>query len=234
MKPRSANGAPVAKVALTWQGVKLVLLPGGLVHWPSAGALFVADLHLGKAELFRRQGLPLPDGDDAADLRRLDAAIRATQAHHLLVLGDLVHGPESWTPGLVAALDDVLPPRRTLVRGNHDRILPPTPLGFQIVEEGWRLSSATPGLTLRHVPRLEGDALPHLAGHLHPVASLAGGGERLRLPCFVVAPRVLVLPAWGSLTGGHPWPARPEVRRILDVRDPAGGEGRLLPLAVGA
>lgn len=229
--PQPPDGIPTSRVTLCWHGATLVLLPGGLVHWPAAEALFVADLHLGKAELFRRQGLPLPEGNDREDLARLRRALEATGARHLVVLGDLVHGAESWTPALAEGLARILPPVRTLVRGNHDRVLPPASLGFQVVDEGWTRA----GLALRHAPLL-GDptAPPHLAGHLHPVARLAGQGDRLRIPCFVLTPRTLLLPAWGSLTGGHPWPARPGERRILDVRDPEGGAGRLLPLAVGA
>jgi len=48
--------------------------------------------------------------------------------------------------------------------------------------------------------------LLNVCGHLHPVALLGRGADRLRLPCFALAPcqAQLQLPAFGHLTGGHP------------------------------
>ena len=43
-----------------------------------------------------------------------------------------------------------------------------------------------------------------LAGHLHPVCRLSGPArDGLRLPCFVIEPGQLILPAFGAFTGGH-------------------------------
>lgn len=48
----------------------------------------------------------------------------------------------------------------------------------------------------------ESDAGYTLAGHLHPGLTLAGPALlRERLSCFVVGPRLAVLPAFGSFTG---------------------------------
>jgi metallophosphoesterase superfamily enzyme len=44
-----------------------------------------------------------------------------------------------------------------------------------------------------------------VAGHVHPVAVLGQGGDRLRLPCFALHrnTRQLLLPSFGHLTGGY-------------------------------
>jgi metallophosphoesterase superfamily enzyme len=43
-----------------------------------------------------------------------------------------------------------------------------------------------------------------VAGHLHPtIAIQSPSGDRLADRCFVAQPSVLVLPAFGSFTGGH-------------------------------
>jgi DNA ligase-associated metallophosphoesterase len=226
--PVEAAGIPGGACPVSLGPHRLLLLPGGGVAWPGAGILLLADLHLGKAELFRRRGLPLPDGDDAADLLRLRWWTRRLGVRHLVVLGDLVHGEESWTPGLVSALGEALPPERTLVPGNHDRALPPASLGFRILPEGSRLEvpdQADPPLHLRHTPDLSGSAPLHMAGHLHPVVRLDAGGERLRTPCFVRRGPALVLPAWGGLTGGHPWGAAPGDQVWADLRAPRGHGG---------
>ncbi|KAF0119683.1 MAG: metallophosphoesterase, partial [Xanthobacteraceae bacterium] len=48
-----------------------------------------------------------------------------------------------------------------------------------------------------------------VAGHLHPSAVIAVRGGRVRRKVFVSCETRLVMPAFGSLTGG------------LDIRDPA-------------
>jgi metallophosphoesterase superfamily enzyme len=51
---------------------------------------------------------------------------------------------------------------------------------------------------------MEADLL-NVAGHVHPVAVLGKGADRLRLPCFALRrpARQLLLPAFGHLTGGY-------------------------------
>ena len=44
-----------------------------------------------------------------------------------------------------------------------------------------------------------------VAGHLHPTVSIRSpSGDRLADRCFVAEQSLLVLPAFGSFTGGHP------------------------------
>ncbi len=55
-----------------------------------------------------------------------------------------------------------------------------------------------------------------LAGHIHPVVSLRGGGrDSLRLPCFDMGPKLGVLPAFGAFTGG--WPVIRQPGHMLGV-----------------
>jgi hypothetical protein len=86
-----------------------------------------------------------------------------------------------------------------LVRGNHDRHAgdPPDDLRVNCVNS----PAFLPPFVLRHEPSVSPEGYT-LAGHLHPGTILAGRGLlRDRLPCFVVGPRVAVLPAFGSFTG---------------------------------
>ena len=57
-------------------------------------------------------------------------------------------------------------------------------------------------------------AAPYAAGHLHPVARISAPGERLRLPAFVIEEAGIILPAFGSFTGGAPVEAQPRRRRV--------------------
>jgi rRNA maturation RNase YbeY len=77
-------------LAIVVAGVALRLLADRAVWWPEAGTLFVADVHLGKAESFSALGVPVPRGPTGATLDRLSALIDACGATRLVVLGDLV------------------------------------------------------------------------------------------------------------------------------------------------
>jgi metallophosphoesterase superfamily enzyme len=77
------------------------------------------------------------------------------------------------------------------------------------------------------MPHAQGPA--HLGGHLHPVFRLRGPGDQARIPCFVLGPSYLVLTAWGTFTGGHPWTPRAGERIYLDVREGERWPGAVVP-----
>jgi metallophosphoesterase superfamily enzyme len=55
---------------------------------------------------------------------------------------------------------------------------------------------------VQHIPQ-DDDPAYVLAGHVHPAVVLRGkGGLSAKLPCFVVGARRMILPAFGSFTGG--------------------------------
>lgn len=183
---------------------RLRLLPGRALFWDRANALVVADTHFGKSEVFRRQGLAVPDGDTEQDLSRLDSMLASTRASQLLILGDLVHGPvddglartlsarfERWA-GLGVGVG--------IVAGNHDRSLgDPARLAPATVTSALELH----GLRCVHAA-VEDVGQWTLCGHLHPVVRLAGPArDRMRMPVFWRTGRRLVLPAFGGFTGGH-------------------------------
>ena len=88
-----AEAAEPEHAALDIAGERLILRADRSVYWPRTATLFVADTHFGKAGVFRRHGMGLPQGTTDADLARLGAAIAATEAARVVVLGDFVHAP---------------------------------------------------------------------------------------------------------------------------------------------
>jgi DNA ligase-associated metallophosphoesterase len=189
-------------------GTRLRLLPQRAVYLPEHATLLVADAHIGKAVSFRRLGVPVPEATTEGTLQRLDAALQATQAQHLVFLGDLLHSARARAADTLAAVARwrARHPQLqlTLVRGNHDGTAgdPPADWGVHCVDEPLPLA----GLALCHHP----DPCPGsyvLAGHVHPSAVLGGRAhQRLRLPCFHLGPQVGVLPAFGDFTGMHTLP----------------------------
>jgi len=179
-------------------GEPMALLGDRALHWPARGRLLIADLHLGKADVFRHAGIGLPSGGTEHDLARLDALLSQTGARELWILGDVLHGPalesrwrEHWNrwrasqPGL----------RIVALSGNHDRAL--ANAGLQLELAGVMVEDAP--FALRH------DPVPHaslhvLCGHLHPLAQLPD--VRRRWPAFWLRGHSTVLPAFSQFTAG--------------------------------
>ncbi len=189
-------------------GGTLRLLPQRAAYWLEERLLLVADLHLGKAQSFRRLGVPVPQGTTGASLAQLDDALAATGARGIVFLGDLIHSVHAKAPGTWAAMARWRESHASLmlylVRGNHDHHAgdPPPTWDIRCVDEPWRVRPGG-GLALAHHPAPVAGAYV-LAGHLHPAISLGGRAhDRLRLPCFHLGETVGVLPAFGAFTGMH-------------------------------
>ena len=61
-RPSSWSAAMADELLLLRAGESLVLLGERALYWPTRQALLIADLHLGKADVFRRAGIALPSG----------------------------------------------------------------------------------------------------------------------------------------------------------------------------
>jgi DNA ligase-associated metallophosphoesterase len=194
-------------------GAELWLLADRAIYYPACRALLIADAHFGKAAAYRKLGQPVPHGTTQSNLQRLDALLERHPCEQLIFLGDFLHAPGSHAPTTLAALQDWRAKHPeldiTLIRGNHDKRAgdPPLALSFKVVTEPLLLGP----FALQHEPD------PHpthcvLAGHVHPMFRLYGRGRQsLRLPCFYVRERMLLLPAFGAFTGG------------MDIRPDANG-----------
>jgi DNA ligase-associated metallophosphoesterase len=185
-------------------GQILELLPEGAVWWPGHDALLVADLHLGKDQVFRRHGMAVPASVLDGELERLDQLLAAHPARELIVLGDLVHAPpepgETW-PDVVARWRRDHPGLAIgVVPGNHDRALAAQLAAWDMIDLGAR--HERDGLTLVHETNPDRPE-PGLSGHVHPVARIRSGAERLRLPVFARRDQHLIMPAFGRFTGGY-------------------------------
>ncbi len=192
-----------ASAPFRWGDERLELLAQRAVWDPQRRVLLVADLHLGKAESFQAQGIPLPSDGDAATLNVLLELAASWRPEQVVVLGDLIHSRLGLTGELrakLAALPELLGCPLRLIGGNHER-------GSWIAGLAQERSQALGPWWLSHEPEPRAGHL-NLCGHLHPVALLGRSGDRLRLSCFSYCPRSdrLALPAFGALTGGMPLP----------------------------
>lgn len=179
---------------VTFTGQRLRAFPSGALFWPEENLLCVSDLHLGKSErLARRGGALLPPYETRETLARLDADLAATGAVRVVCLGDsfddsgvaeaLAEEETLWLLRMMAGRD------WTWIAGNHDPA--PLTLGGEHRAE-LRLGP----LTFRHIA--EPPATGEVSGHYHPKASLAGQSR----PCFLIDAARIILPAYGTYTGG--------------------------------
>lgn len=187
---------------ITLGGHQLRLLSSRAVWWPEQETLLVADVHLGKDQVFRSQGLAVPSGVLQQDLDRLEVLLEETDAQRLIILGDFVHAPpragDRWPDEIGqwrARLADI---EMDLVLGNHDRALKDWLNQWQI--DGHAHGIELDGLRLVHEWRPDRDQAG-LSGHLHPGARIRTRREQLMLPAFLMAADHLVLPAFGRFTG---------------------------------
>ncbi|MFD0859687.1 ligase-associated DNA damage response endonuclease PdeM [Roseovarius aquimarinus] len=182
----------------TLAGARLVALPSGALHWPEQGLLCVSDLHLGKAERRARLGTgALPPYETRDTLARLDADLSATRAKTVVCLGDsfddsaaaeaLGEDEKLWIATLQSGR------RWVWIEGNHDP--GPVDLGGTHLAE----LPAAP-LTFRHIARP--GASGEVSGHYHPKAQVRARGRSLSRPAFLIDGDRVILPAYGTYTGG--------------------------------
>ncbi|MFW6339895.1 MAG: hypothetical protein ACOC0Q_03400, partial [Wenzhouxiangella sp.] len=123
-------------------GQLLELCPERAVFWPAQRTLLIADVHLGKDQVFRSHGVAVPAGMVAADLERLTDLVDRTGAERLIVLGDWVHAPpgpgEPWPEQIHAWRDRHRALSVELVQGNHDRALATWLTDWSITDHGER------------------------------------------------------------------------------------------------
>ncbi|WP_106640579.1 ligase-associated DNA damage response endonuclease PdeM [Allosphingosinicella vermicomposti] len=201
-------------VPFSFAGHELMALPQGALYWPHRRALLVADLHLEKASWFARLGQMLPPYDSIATLSDLTVLQEATGAAEIWCLGDSFHdkfGCDRLPPrarNMLTAL--TARTRWTWITGNHDPGFADH-CGGTIVEE-----AGVDGLLLRHEAQ-PGETRPELSGHFHPKLRLNVRGRKVSRRCFIATGSKIILPAFGSLTGGLDV-THPEIIRAIGGR----------------
>jgi DNA ligase-associated metallophosphoesterase len=178
----------------SFAGATLTALGSGSLFWAAEKLLCVSDLHFGKSErLARRGGSLLPPYETRATLEKLDLDLERCGARSVICLGDsfddltaaegMDEDDRLWLSRLMAGRD------WTWIEGNHD----PGPLDLGGAH---RAEVSLGGLVFRHIG---GGPGAEVSGHYHPKASLPGRGAK---PCFLFGRTRLILPAFGTYTGG--------------------------------
>ena len=206
-------------------GEVLTPLPSGALWWADCQLLVVGDLHLGRSERTAREGgALLPPYESIHTLNRLETEIARTHPRTVVLLGDTfddLQSARALAEDVLERLRRIAAGRRMIwIAGNHD----PGPVELP----GAHLAELTEGpLTFRHIAEPSGSA--EISGHYHPKARLRLKGQYISRPCFLADTQRVILPAFGTYTGG------------LDITSPvfsglfnAGGTAYLTGLRIHA
>lgn len=198
--PAPPVSSPKASFGFTLADHSLCALPQRALWWEAQGLLCVSDLHLGKSERqLRRGGTSLPPYEGEETLSRLERLVDHYTPRSVICLGDsfddnaaaMALPPEikDRIAALVSHHDWIW------VEGNHDPA--PTEFGGQHLHE-----LQLDGICFRHMADPDFEPGPRIgaeiSGHFHPKASL----RSVSRPAFLLDQRRLILPAFGTYTGG--------------------------------
>ncbi|WP_308915662.1 ligase-associated DNA damage response endonuclease PdeM [Jannaschia sp. LMIT008] len=186
------------RITFEFAGQVLTAMPSGALWWPDRSLLCVSDMHLGKSErIARRGGTLLPPYEVVDTLTRLQDDIALTDPARVVSLGDTfddMDAAEALAPGFRDWIARLMGGRDwTWITGNHDPA--PTGLGGHAAD-GLECGP----LRFRHIATPDG--IGEVSGHYHPKAALRVRGRAISRPCFLRDGRRLILPAYGTYTGG--------------------------------
>jgi uncharacterized protein len=197
--PRIRQSSAMTSEPLILNGVSLVADLSGALYWPDRSLLVVSDLHLEKGSSFAARGVHLPPYDTADTLNRLAKICSHYRPQSVICLGDNFHdtgGPDRMGNTDRDALEHLISAHDWLwITGNHDPELPDDLPGRSMTEE------TIGALTFRHEAS-RSPAHGEISGHYHPSARVRTRQRNLSGRCFAHNGDRLIMPAFGSLTGG--------------------------------
>ena len=185
-----------------WEDTLIEMLPSRALFLPQTKELLICDVHLGKAEYFQQNGIPLTNNSDENNFTRIESIVRKYSPEKLIILGDLFHSKYSISKTLQKRVEDLpeqLKINVELVLGNHD-------VGCNIKNIKILDIRKNKNITLSHEPlNLADNKSLNICGHYHPKLYLKNNGDKLSLRCFAMDTKKnnLYLPAFGDLTGGY-------------------------------
>jgi len=187
----------------------------GGIFWPSQKIYIISDLHFEKGSSYSPFGSFLPPYDTSETLEKLAYSCEKIRPETILFLGDVYHdkmsesrmNKQDWD-----AWNKILTDYQIIwVEGNHDPNSAPENIDNHIEYKREKIH-------FRHVA--ENDTFAEISGHYHPVVEINHKQQKIRRPCFIVSENKIILPSYGTFTGG------------LNVEDDAFAELDLVSRAI--
>ena len=177
---------------------ELVAMPSGALWWPAQSILCVSDLHFGKSNRLARMGQSwIPPYENQDTLLRVETDLDSTSAKKIICLGDSFDDNEAsqslpsdellWITKMQAGREWIW------ISGNHD----PSPKNLG----GSFLHYLEIGkLYFQHIA--SADDRFEISGHYHPKIRVIIKGQSFTRRCFLVDKNRIILPSYGTYTGG--------------------------------
>ena len=171
--------------------------PNSALYWKRLNIIIVADLHLGKSISFAKQKQFLPPYDTKETLAKLFRCINKFEPSKLIIVGDLLH--DMFSINSFQEKDHQNFNKYTKntefiwVKGNHD---------YDIEINGFTkvLNYKVEEIIFNHIPTKSTNF--QICGHYHPKAKISHRGKSIYKSSFVHNDKLLILPSFGTLTGG--------------------------------
>jgi len=185
----------------SWNGTRIELYASQVIFIPLTKELLISDVHIGKAEYFQSNGIPLTNNEDENNINRIYKLINQFKPRKLVILGDLFHSRFSLNNNLIYKVERLFKTFKNkieLIEGNHDK-------GCQINGISYLKEKKSLNLIFTHEPiKIKDDNKLNICGHYHPKLILKNNQDKLSLKCFAFDSlnNNLYLPSFGDLTGG--------------------------------
>lgn len=190
----------IVEVEIIFAQQQLTLINQRALFWKDQSCLVIADLHLGKAAHFRRNGIPIPTQTHQRDVDSLKVLLQHYQPNHLLIVGDMFHAFQNdEVDSFTSLLNEHVDTEVILVKGNHDRLKADKiiALGVHAIKDSHTINP----IRFVHQPDLDASVY-QIAGHIHPGVTIKlPTHKNVRLPAFVVTEMQIILPAFSQFTG---------------------------------
>ena len=186
----------------SWMGTKLELHSSQVLFVPSTKELLLSDIHIGKAEYFQLNGIPLTNKEDESNLNRIYKLAKEFSPKKIVILGDLFHSRYSLNKNLIDKVEKLFGDLYTeieLIEGNHDK-------GCYIRNINYLKEKKSLNLIYTHQPiKSNKKLILNICGHYHPKLILKNQQDKISLKCFALdrVNNSLYLPSFGDLTGGY-------------------------------
>lgn len=189
----------IATKEITIQNEIFTLTNQRALYWEKEKALIFSDLHIGKTAHFRKNGIALANHIMKNDLERLSVLIEYFQPKKFIIVGDLLHAGNNSDVDEFCNWQKQYPQIKfILVEGNHDKI-------SKTLEKKLCLDSRSASLEIDDIAFVHdfdrSNPKFQITGHIHPGFVINSPVKRIKLPCFAVTSKQLLLPAFSEFTG---------------------------------
>ncbi len=187
---------------LSIDGEKLIFDFRRAMYWPKKKILIIADMHIGKAGHFRKNGISISNSVALEDFERLEDLVNSYLPEELMILGDLSHSRmnKDWDYWLKFRIKHSSL-KITLVPGNHD-ILPDIAYDHARILLTDSIHIIDPFVFIHESGLILDLELRQISGHIHPGVRLSGAARQgITLPCFHITETNITLPAFSGFTG---------------------------------